>query len=324
MASRCLEPAGASEMTMVFASLNVGLQESEACGKNAERRFKAIACGVAKAFRHSRVQVMGLVEVGDAENGLPPQQSTLLKQHIRDALTPDKQFNFHSDAVGSLYMLLSRSAVLGACRIDFTNVRVVTGFLTQKWRKALRATFTGPGAEVDLWLVDLESSNDRKLTSIRRQEMLKKLLAHRPTIIAGDISTTEIMLCDWMQHDGARFNPSVACSGAKHPRHGDLTIAVNTIMWQVDHRVGRSFEPSDVGHVSDAHDMVCIALRARWADADELGGRPEEEASSSQDPTTADVAELGGATTPWATFIWIPMCPLVFKNRLRALCPKHS
>ena len=35
-------------------------------------------------------------------------------------------------------------------------------------------------------------------------------------------------------------------------------------------------------------------------DAAELGGRPEEEPSSSANPTTADAAELGGATDPFS------------------------
>ena len=139
----------ASESTSVFASLNIGLSRQEACGKRSTKRFKAIARGVAEVFRKSGAQAMALVEVGDAENGLPPQQSTLLKQHIRDAL-PDIPLQFHSDGVASSYMLMSRKAVLGACRSVVTNVRIVSGFLSQKWRKASRATFAGPGGEVQL------------------------------------------------------------------------------------------------------------------------------------------------------------------------------
>ena len=39
-ASRCLEPARASEMATIFATLNIGLQEQEACGKNGDKKLK--------------------------------------------------------------------------------------------------------------------------------------------------------------------------------------------------------------------------------------------------------------------------------------------
>ena len=41
----------ASEMHVVFASLNIGLPRSQACGQNAERKLKAIARGVQQALR---------------------------------------------------------------------------------------------------------------------------------------------------------------------------------------------------------------------------------------------------------------------------------
>jgi hypothetical protein len=72
--------------------------------------------------------------------------------------------------------------------------------------------------------------------------MLNKLFTNKPTIIAGDINNGKGMLKDWIQHDGTKFNPWLADSGVEHPCRGDHTIAVNTEMWQVDHKVGRSFE----------------------------------------------------------------------------------
>ena len=298
----------ATETTSMFASLNVGLQKQEACGTHATARFKAIACGVADVFRKSGAQAVGLVEVGDPEDGLPQQQSNLLKQHIRDALSPDISLQFHSDGVGSPYMLMSRQAVLGACRTDFTNVRVETGFLSQKWRKALCATFTGPGGEVQLWLVHLASSKNHKLSTAMRKEMLNKLQTATPTIIAGDLNTGESLLKDWMQQEGANFNPMLANSGAPDPRHGDHTIAVNAEMWQVTHNVGRSFESANEPHVSDNHDVVLIALKTRRPDLDELRSHLKEEKTPSEGgttnfvacpkeewPTTADADELGGA-----------------------------
>ena len=118
---------------MIFASLNVGLQRSEACGeKNAERNFKAIARGVAKAFRNVGVHAMGLVELGGTVQGLPTQQSERLIEHIHAETAPDIQLDVHANAHGSPYMLLSNAAVLGACRV--TSVRLVKNFLQQKWR----------------------------------------------------------------------------------------------------------------------------------------------------------------------------------------------
>ena len=119
-------------MTTIFASLNVGLQRSEACGKNAERKFKAIARGVAEAFRNVGVHAMGLVEVGDAEQGLPTQQAERLMEHIHAETGPDIQLDVHANATGSPYMLLSKAAVLGACRVNFSNVRLVKGFVKQR------------------------------------------------------------------------------------------------------------------------------------------------------------------------------------------------
>ena len=138
-----------------------------------------------------------------------------------------------------------------------------------------------------------------------RKEMLTHLKTGRPTVIAGDINTSEFVMRHWMQTAGVAFSPSLACSGATPVLHGDYTIATTVFMWQAEHQVGKSFEADDampVDCVSDTHDMVCVVLSCVpqrnpiTTDVAELGGRPEGEASSSEGPTTADVAELGGAT----------------------------
>lgn len=292
-------------MTVVFASLNIGLNRSQACGKYATRRFTAIARGVQQAFERANVDAMGLVEVGDAAEGLPSREATQLLEIIQ-AQMPQMQLVVHANATGHPYILLSKAG----SRANLTDVRVVEGFLCQKYRKALRATFTGADGDVDLWLVHLASSSKRHLTMNVRRQMLSKLTTERPTVIAGDINTAEFVLRHWMQNAGAAFSPSLASSGATPPLHGDFTIATNVFMWQMEHQVGKSFEDArapGVDRVSDAHDMVCVVLsvlvshgKAVTNDAAELGGRPGEEASSSEDSIAADAAELGGATDPVA------------------------
>ena len=290
----------ASEMHVVFASLNIGLPRSQACGQNAERKFKAIARGVQQAFERVKVDAMGLVEVGDAVEGLPAREAAQLLNIIRAQL-PGIELLVHAGATGHPYMLLSKA---GSNAI-LTDVRVIEGFVSQQYRKALRATLTKADGDVDLWLVHLASSSKRRLTMTVRREMLAKLATGRPTVIAGDINTEEFVLRHWMQDAGAAFAPSLASSGLPRPFPGDYTIATNVSMWQAEHQVGKSFEADDampVACVSDTHDMVCVVLSCVpqrnpiTTDAAELGGRPEGEASSSEGPTTADAAELGGAT----------------------------
>ena len=142
-----------------------------------------------------------------------------------------------------------------------------------------------------------------------RQEMLTYLKTERPTVIAGDLNTSEFVMRHWMQTAGRAFSPSLACSGATSVLHGDYTIATKMFMWQTDHQVGKSFEDRSVlpvDRVSDAHDMVCVVLSCMpqrnrvTTDAAELGCRPQEVASSSWDPTAANGAVLDDATDPVA------------------------
>ena len=291
-------------MTVIFASLNVGLQRAQACGRNGEQRFKAIARGVQQAFEQVQVHVMGLIEVGDAILGLPAREAARLLQIIKDQM-PDLELVVHADATDSPYILLSKAG----SNVNLTNVRVVEGFVAQKWRKALRATLVEANGDMDLWLVNLASSKGRHLPITVRQEMLSHLATGKPTVVAGDLNTPEFMLRHWMQNDGAIFSPSLACSGATPALHGDYTIATNMFMWETEHKVGKSFTDANVPKVdcvSDAHDMVCVVLsyvtrsNPVTTDAAKLGGRPEEQASSSNDPITADAAELGDATPDMA------------------------
>ena len=295
----CLVPAVASEMNVVFASLNIGLPRSQACGQNAERKFKAIARGVQQAFERVKVDAMGLVEVGDAVEGLPAREAAQLLNIIR-AQMPNTQLDVHAAATGHPYMLLSKAG----SNANLTNVGIVDVFVAPTHRKALRATLTEEDGVVDLWLVQLVSSNKSRLTMSMRRQLLSYLATGRPTVMAGDINIDHV-LRHWMQDVGAAFTPSLASSGVPRPFPGDYTIATNVFMWQAEHQVGKSFEADDampVDCVSDTHDMVCVVLSCVpqrnpiTTDAAELGGRPEGEASSSEGPTTADAAELGGAT----------------------------
>ena len=70
-------------MTISFASLNIGLQRDQACHRNGQRRFNAIAWGVRRAFQEAEVDAIGLVEVGDKVQGLPRQQADQLVDTIR-------------------------------------------------------------------------------------------------------------------------------------------------------------------------------------------------------------------------------------------------
>ena len=251
-------------MTLLFASLNIGLTTAQACGQNAQRKFTAVACGVQQAFERVKVDAMGLVEVGDAEEGLPPHAAAQLVEIIQAQL-PDIQLVVHADATGHPYMLLSKAGG----NAEVTDVRVVDGFVTpQTWRKALRATLTEADGDVNLWLVHLASSPRRRLGNNVRKQMLSKLESSTPTIIAGDINTPEFMMRHWMHTKGADYSPLVADSGARSVLHGDHTISTNVNMWKASHEVGRSFEDArmqPVDRVSDAHDMVCVVLSGRDA-----------------------------------------------------------
>ena len=279
-------------MPVIFASLNVGLHAQQACGHNGARRFRAIARGVQQAFERVKVHVMGLVEVGDSVDGLPAQQAAELIDSIR-AQMHRTDLVVHADAAGHPYILLSKAD----SNVDIRDVRIVRGFVHQRERKALRATLADADGGVDLWLVHLVSSIEKRLTMRVREQMLAILATSRPTVIAGDINTPECILRQWMDDNDATYSPSLACSGASPTLHGDFTISNNVMMWQTDHQVGKSFQadhlqPADC--VSDAHDMVCVVLTiVETADATVLGGCSEEEASPSDDPTTADAAELG-------------------------------
>ena len=140
-------------MTVVFASLNIGLHKAQACGKNAVRRFRTIARGARRAFEQVKVDAMGLVEVGDAADGLPPHEAAQLLKTIR-AQMPFIQFVVHANATHHPYMLLSRAG----SNANFTNVRVVGCFVSQTWRKALHATLTEADGDVDFWLVHVARS----------------------------------------------------------------------------------------------------------------------------------------------------------------------
>ena len=139
---------------------------------------------VQQAFDHTGVHAMGFVEVGDADDGLPAPQATRLLEVIR-AQMPDTQLVAHAEATGHPYMLLSKAS----SNARFTDVRVVSRFVSQTYRKALRATLAGAGRLVDLWLVHLASSGKRPLSDGVHRQMLSKLVTGRPTVIAGDINT---------------------------------------------------------------------------------------------------------------------------------------
>ena len=273
----------------MFASLNIGLQRAQACGRRADRRFRAIARAVREAFYTVKVTAIGLVEVGDAIQGLPAERSARLIEVIR-AEMPDTVLLVHADAVGHPYMLLSLR------RRVIEDIRVIDSFVSQKRRKALRATLLAPDGDgasslsVDLWLVHLASSKNHPLTASVRNQMLSKLKGDRPTLITGDLNTMEFMIRAWIQNEGRAFHSLLAQSPANTVRHGDYAVSANVYMWTVDHRIGKTFEPEDseqIDRSSDAHDMVCVALvkldshdRSRLA---ELG----------DDAATADAAELG-------------------------------
>ena len=279
-------------MPVIFASLNVGLHAQQACGYNGARRFRAIARGVQQAFERVKVDAMGLVEVGDCVDGLPAQQAAELIDSIR-AQMHRTDLVVHADATGHPYILLSKAE----SNVDVRDVRIVRGFVHQKERKALRATLVDADGGVDLWLVHLASSIEKRLTMRVREQMLDILATNTPTVVAGDINTPECILRQWMDDNDATNSLSLACSGASPTLHGDFTISNNVMMWQTEHQVGKSFQddhlqPADC--VSDAHDMVCVVLiTVDTTDATALGDQPEGEPSPSDNPTTADAAEFG-------------------------------
>ena len=142
--------------------------------------------------------------------------------------------------------------------------------------------------------------------------MLSKLATGRPTVIAGDVNTFELVMRHWMQTSGKHYNSSLARSPAAKTRHGDFTIAANVFMRSREHRVGRSFDEANalaIDSVSDAHDMVCVVLTTIdsqgtsvapsspidlvTADAVKLGCHAESTALPSDLPVTIDAAELG-------------------------------
>ena len=88
---------------------------------------------------------MGLVEVGDAGEGLPAREAAQLLNIIR-AQMPHIQLDVYAAATGHPYMLLSKA---GSNAI-LTDVRVVEGFVSQTHHKALRATLTEKDGVVDL------------------------------------------------------------------------------------------------------------------------------------------------------------------------------
>ena len=98
-----------------------------------------------QAFEQTGVHAMGLVEIGDAEHGLPAPQAARLLEVIR-AQMPDTQLVAHAEATGHPYMVLSKAS----SNAHFTDVRVVDHFVSQTYRKTLRATLAGAGRAVDL------------------------------------------------------------------------------------------------------------------------------------------------------------------------------
>jgi hypothetical protein len=237
-------------MAPVFSSLNIGLQKAQAGGKKADRRFRAIARGVRDAFQLVGVQVMGLCEVGESRpgfcGGLSPDQSRQLLDAIQAAM-PDVALEVHADAIGYPYMLLSKQGI----DVNVTNVRVVDNFLRQGYRKAVRATLVNPGSDgapslsVDVWLIHLASSRNHDLNDTVRGEMLSYLTTGHPTVITGDINTSELLLRQWIQRSGMGLHVLLARSPAIKVEHGDIAISANVFMWHVPHRVGKSFDVID-------------------------------------------------------------------------------
>ena len=101
-------------MALVFSSLNIGLQRSQAAGRRANRRFEAVARGVRVAFQEVGVDVMGLCEVGESREdklgGLSRDQSRQLLDAIQAAM-PDVALEVNANAIGYPYMLLSKQGV---------------------------------------------------------------------------------------------------------------------------------------------------------------------------------------------------------------------
>ena len=151
------------------------------------------------------MDAMGLMEVGDAVQGLPAHESAQLFEIVQ-AQMPDIQLVVHANGKGHPYILLSK---VGS-NAHVTDVRVVDGFVAQTYRKALRATLADADGYVDLWLVHLASSEARRLSDGCRQQTLARLATRRPTVREGDINTEEFVLRDWMQGAGAAFSPSLA------------------------------------------------------------------------------------------------------------------
>ena len=278
-------------MTVIFASLNVGLHRAEACGKHADKKFRAIARGMREAFNSVKVHALGLVGVGDDEDGLSEAQAVQFMEIIQQEL-PNTPLDVHASPLTSPYMLLSKADM----KVDIRNVRVEQNFVSQSWRKALRATFVEADSEIDLWLVHLAISDRRQLSKAVSNQMLNHLESERPTVIAGDINTSECVIRHWMQNSGAPFAPFMATSGAPDVQHGDYTIATNLFLWQVNHQIGKSFEAPNtraIDCVSDAHDMVCViwsCMPQRRSKATSSSGNDD----AAEGPT-ADADELGDA-----------------------------
>jgi len=223
---------------------------------------------------------MGLVEVGDAVEGLPAREADELLEVIQ-ASCSNTQLVVHANATGHPYIFLSKAG----SNANITDVRVVEGFVTQEWRKALRATLTEADGDVDLWLVHLASSKERHLPISVRKQTLSYLETRRPTVIAGDINTSQFLLRDWMRGRGAAFSPSLASSGVSPPLHGDFTIATNMLMWQMPHQCGKSFQDAGMhrlDRVSDNHDMVCVGLSGLDAQRGRQGPKKKRKSNAEE------------------------------------------
>jgi len=243
-----------------------------------------------QAFEEAEVDAIGLVGVGDADDGLPSDVGRRLLATIKDRARKT-ELVVHACATQGAYMLLSKAD----SNAKFSNVRVETGFVSQAWRKALRATLTlgSSSCEVDFWLVHLASSQTRRVTAGVRQEMLNHLATGKPAFLAGDIDTPELVLRHWMLQNKAS-NPSMASSGVVLPVQGDWSIATKMVMWTTEHEIGRSFQGSDDG-VSNAHDMVCVALShvARNNSVPIDAAEPGDVTSAEEESPMADAVELG-------------------------------
>jgi endonuclease/exonuclease/phosphatase family metal-dependent hydrolase len=260
-------------MVVVVATLNVGLQRAQAQGRNQVRRFQAIAGACQQAFEVAGADIVGLSKVGDAITGLAQQEANLLVDIIRQAM-PQQELYVHADARDQPYMLLSK--VDGHATV--TDVQILEGFCSQRWRKALTAKLGGAGSlPVEFWLVHLASSNKHRLIDTVRKETLAKLLGGNPVLLTGDICSSEVLMRQWIRDQPTATPFYLAGSSATNVRKGDYTLAANCGVWSTECTVGRSFDLGKPNYdcTSDLHDMVCVTVSTA-GDAAQAHSQPEE------------------------------------------------